>query len=236
MQTQGVLEHAWPLLATFEAARRSIPIVCVLVEGGSYSFADARDHLEHLEERLSGAARYNVASVLESLTPIQEFATLQMRLYNLIPSLISVVYSPKGTANELAATALDIQDKQVPASHQRANAHEHTRISPWLPHPPRTYAWQKVLEKQRRSMRKGMSAFLTSASSLMNLAPSRVGTHSAIEHLPPVGPQAVAHPDDDFDAVSPVRAFGDAPERDVEEGATDLKTADGIEIKSLVDE
>ena len=93
------------------------------------------------------------------------------------------------------------------------------------------HAWQKVLEKQRRSMRKGMSAFLTSASSLMSLAPSRVGTHSAIEHLPPVGPQAVAHPDDDFDAVSPVGAFGD-----VEEGATDLKTADGIEIKSLVDE
>jgi hypothetical protein len=39
-------------------------------------------------------------------------AELQATLAALIPHIISVVYNPRGSANELAATARDIRDKQ----------------------------------------------------------------------------------------------------------------------------
>ena len=104
VQSKGVLSHPWPLISTYLASRNHVPIICVKVEGGGYDFAGAQDHLTHLMERLDAECVRQVSRVLSSrLTKTQSsLSRLQSRLSELIPSLISVVYNPDGTSNELA--------------------------------------------------------------------------------------------------------------------------------------
>jgi hypothetical protein len=111
LQTQTVLMHSWPLLATYCAAIAGAPVVCVTVAESGYDFATCEHHLKHLHERLDPAVLEQLSSVLSELRPARAIDGLQATLFNLIPKLISVVYNPSGTRNELAATMSDILDK-----------------------------------------------------------------------------------------------------------------------------
>jgi hypothetical protein len=112
LQTSTVLMHPWPLLATYHASLAGVPLVCVAVAEGGYEFGAMEHHLKHLSERLDQAALQQMASVLAGWTPPRTVTNLQSKLFSLIPQIISVVYHPSGTNNEIAATIRDIHDKQ----------------------------------------------------------------------------------------------------------------------------
>ena len=123
LQTHLVLSQPWPLLATYWASLHGVPIVCVLVEGGGYDFAEAKRHLAALETSISSHALQQLDQVLTRSRAGKEMllagtgeaapnaGSLQTHLLSLLPSVISVSYNPTGTFNELAATVHDIQDK-----------------------------------------------------------------------------------------------------------------------------
>jgi hypothetical protein len=129
LQTRDVLSQPWALLAAYRASLASIPITCVVVDGGGYDFDGAKQHLELLSERLDVVSLEQLSAVLSLLSlpstssrPSGFFASrrsrsydmtaLQTQLASLIPQIISVVYNPEGSYNELTATVRDIRDKQ----------------------------------------------------------------------------------------------------------------------------
>ena len=123
LQTHLVLSQPWPLLAAYWASLHGVPIVCVLVEGGGYDFAEAKRHLTALKTRISSRALLQLDQILTRSRAGKEMLlastggaapnadALQAHLLSLLPSVISVSYNPHGTPNELAATVHDIQDK-----------------------------------------------------------------------------------------------------------------------------
>lgn len=113
VQTAGVLAQPWTLLALYYAHIHSIPIVCVVVQGSDYDFVAAKAHLEHLRKHLDEASFAAMNTVLGRLEPPAHMRALQSTLAALIPSLISVVYNPRGSDHELAATVRDVRDKHL---------------------------------------------------------------------------------------------------------------------------
>jgi len=116
LQTAHVLEQPWVLLSLYRAAICNVPMVCVVVVGSGYEFAEAKGHLTNLEEVLSESARQEVSGALVRLSDLSgethDIGTLSTKLAALVPSLISVVLNPDGSENELSATARDIRDKE----------------------------------------------------------------------------------------------------------------------------
>jgi len=112
LQTRGVLSQPWALLAAYRVALVGLPMACVVVNGGGYDFGGAKEHLEHLSERLDAASLEQLTTALSQLSPPRTVTELQKALGALIPHIISVVYNPTGSDNELAATVHDIRDKQ----------------------------------------------------------------------------------------------------------------------------
>jgi len=112
LQTASVLSQPWALLAAYSATRADVSVACVVVEGGGYAFGEAKEHLEHLSERLDAGALELITRALQRRTPPTDLRAMQTELANLIPHIISVVYDPDGTANALAATVRDVRDKQ----------------------------------------------------------------------------------------------------------------------------
>ena len=128
LQTKGVLAQPWTLLSIYQAYACEKPIVPVLVEGYGYDFMGACKELSQLETSLDAETQARMTAVLAGLTLPAEVHThavhgregerasvqsLQQTLSGLVPNLISVVYDPTGSANELAATARDVRDKMV---------------------------------------------------------------------------------------------------------------------------
>ena len=72
----------------------------------------AHEPVEHIL-RLEALDRDALSAGLAALKPPADTHRLQRRLVALIPSLISVVYKPDGSPNELSATARDVHDKFV---------------------------------------------------------------------------------------------------------------------------
>lgn len=120
VQTRGVLSQTFALLATYVADLHGVPVCCVTVRGGGYDFDGARDHLEHLDERLNAEAIAQLGHTLSRLQPPQQLSTLQTKLASLIPHMISVVYNPNGSVHELAATVTDVGDKYLLLQEQRS--------------------------------------------------------------------------------------------------------------------
>jgi hypothetical protein len=125
LQTRSVLTHAWPLLATYHASLAGVPLVCVVVFGGGYDFGSVKHHVTDLDTRLDAATLEQMSSTLAGWTPPRSVAALQVKLFSLIPQIISVVYHPSGSRNQLAATIHDIDDKQrlLQAQHRRQSTH-----------------------------------------------------------------------------------------------------------------
>jgi hypothetical protein len=90
LQTASVLSQPWALLAAYCASRADVPVACVVVEGGGYAFGEAKEHLEHLNERLDVAALELITRALQRRTPPTELRAMQTELANLIPHIISV--------------------------------------------------------------------------------------------------------------------------------------------------
>jgi len=111
LQTRSVLEQPWALLSVFCATLAHVPVVCVVVAESAYDFGDAKLHLEHLNERLGAPALEQISGELSRWDPPQDIEVLQSKLASLIPQIISVVYNPNGTRNELTATIRDVEDK-----------------------------------------------------------------------------------------------------------------------------
>jgi len=112
LQTRNVLMHEWPLLAAYGAALAEAPMVCVAVDEGGYDFESIEHHLKHLNEELDDATVEHIHTVLSGWTPSRTFHSLQSKLFNVIPQIISVMFNPSGTDNEFVATITDIDDKQ----------------------------------------------------------------------------------------------------------------------------
>jgi hypothetical protein len=112
LQTRGVLYQPWALLAAYRAALAGKSMACVVVSGSGYDFGGAKHHLETLSERLDAASLEQIVNVLSQFSPPRHLPALQRTLATLIPHIISVVYHPQGSDNELAATVHDIRDKQ----------------------------------------------------------------------------------------------------------------------------
>jgi hypothetical protein len=112
LQTETVLMHPWPLLATYHAALAGVPITCVVVAESGYDFKSVELHFKHLDERLDAASLEQMSDVLSRWMPPRTVAGLQSKLYGLVPQIISVVYDSSGTSNQFVATIRDIHDKQ----------------------------------------------------------------------------------------------------------------------------
>jgi hypothetical protein len=111
VQTRGVLSQPWALLAVYFAAHARIPIVCVVVDHSGYDFANAKQHLEQLGERLDAASLEQLTTALSHLSPPHDMPALQKTIASSIPHIISVVYHPEGSDHKLAATVRDVRDK-----------------------------------------------------------------------------------------------------------------------------
>ena len=136
LQTGGVLDEPWTLLALYRAHLCGVPLCCVLVEGADYDFRAAWQHLSGLESRLAASALEEMRAVLASLTPPADVAMLQSALAPLLPSLISVSFHPDGAESELAATVRDVRDKLESARSAIRRTKE--RAPRWRRHAPRT--------------------------------------------------------------------------------------------------
>ena len=131
LQTRGVLSEPWALLAAYRAALAGRPMACVVVSGGGYDFGGAKEHPEQLSERLDAESLEQLTAALSQLAPPHTVAELQTMLAALIPHIISVVYNPDGSDNELAATVRDIRDKQCAGGRppQRAGRKDRARLT-----------------------------------------------------------------------------------------------------------
>jgi hypothetical protein len=67
LQTASVLSQPWALLAAYWAALARLPIICVVVNDSGYDFGGAKEHLEHLSERLDAASLQQLTAVLSQL-------------------------------------------------------------------------------------------------------------------------------------------------------------------------
>jgi hypothetical protein len=134
LQTTNVLSHPWVLLAAYCACLDNIPLLCVVVEDAGYDFGQARAHLEHLDQNLDSVAREQLKRTLSSLQLPNDLGQMKQLLVTTIPNIISVVYDPEGTTNELIATVHDIRDKQTLLL-SRTRRGEHERRRPTLRNP-----------------------------------------------------------------------------------------------------
>jgi len=123
LQTAGVLSELWVLLATFQAHVSGIPVVCVQVQGGGYDFGAVRSSLEGLDGALGEEMRAEMVCALGALTPPATLGELQSQLAAFIPNMISIVYEPDGTHNDLEATVRDIADKEKMLAKKHARTH-----------------------------------------------------------------------------------------------------------------
>ena len=78
----------------------------MLVPTGGYAYASAHEHLINLTERLKPNALEQLTDVLErsEQTPQPSVLELQTTLAAMIPLVISVLYHPDGSENDLKAT------------------------------------------------------------------------------------------------------------------------------------
>ena len=110
LQTSRALSQPWALLAMYRASISGVPTVCIHVHDGGYDFNGAKAHLEQLEDHLESEARELMEKVLgsQAFEPPSDLSSLQERLAEVVPSIISVTFDPHGTANQLAATVGDV--------------------------------------------------------------------------------------------------------------------------------
>ena len=110
LQTRSVLRHPVRLLQIFDAvARRKLPVVCVMVQGGGYDFAATKPLLQRLPSELKAD---EVAALREQLAMDGDgMGQLARTLSKAVPNAISVFFNPAGKASAQDAAVLDMIDK-----------------------------------------------------------------------------------------------------------------------------
>ena len=110
LQTRSVLRHPVRLLQIFDAvARRKLPVVCVMVQGGGYDFAATKPLLQRLPSELKAD---EVAALREQLAMDGDgMGQLARTLSKAVPNAISVFFNPAGKASAQDAAVIDMIDK-----------------------------------------------------------------------------------------------------------------------------
>ena len=119
IQTRSVLSRPFVLLEVFTALKLGIPIVTLSIEaagrehpGNGYNHERAKAFLASLRENLSAAHKGAVELMDQVLVRCgSSFAELQSELFNRLPNVISIPWSPDGTANHNNAVIEDIVHK-----------------------------------------------------------------------------------------------------------------------------
>ena len=112
--TEGALRRPSTLLQVYEAIRLHRPIVCVEVQGGGYSHAAAKEWLRELKANLAKTDPKGFEQMRHTLHARgHTLQQLELALYNVLPSIIAINFTPSGTHNHADAVMVDICERMV---------------------------------------------------------------------------------------------------------------------------
>jgi hypothetical protein len=217
--TEGCLLRPWLLLECYVACVHGVPLVPLMVTGGQYDYAAARQTLANLRQTLD-EQNPGASAVLEVAleTMGASLDDLQEKLRGTIPHLIALPFSPNDTANAMLALVQDIVERVSKAGAGGASA------PPKLPPPKASPAARSFrLEIRKRGSRRSGAKSEALANSV-----TMANSEAMASSVTMASSEAMA-------STSPAKEASSDRNKGSAEGAKSAKTMPGIELDSQVE-
>jgi len=235
--TEGCLLRPWLLLECYVACVHGVPLVPLMVTGGQYDYAAARQTLANLRQTLD-EQNPGASAVLEVAleTMGASLDDLQEKLRGTIPHLIALPFSPNDTANAMLALVQDIVERVSKAGAGGASA------PPKLPPPKASPAARSFrLEiRKRGSRRSGAKSEALANSVTMANSEAMASSVTMVSSEAMASSEALASSEampssEAMASTSPAKEASSDRNKGSAEGAKSAKTMPGIELDSQVE-